>query len=54
MVAGGSRPAELLSHPPDCGCGVCQAAATVTANAVHWVAANWQAQISVTRRKATR
>ncbi len=48
------RLAELASHPPDCGCGVCTAAANVTARGVYWIAANWQAQISVTRRRAAR
>jgi len=40
-------------HPPDCRC-VCEVAGTMTARGVFWVAANWQAQISLTRRKATR
>ena len=48
------RLAELLSHPPDCRCGVCQAAGEVTARGVNWVAANWQSQIAVTRRRAAR
>jgi len=40
-------------HPPDCRC-VCEVAGAMTARGVFWVAANWQAPISLTRRKATR
>ena len=47
------RLAELAGHPPGC-CELCTAAAAVTARGVYWIAANWQAQIAVTRRRALR
>ena len=48
------RLAELAGHEPGCGCGVCAVVGSVTAAAVFWVAANWQNQIAVTRRRAVR
>ena len=47
------RLAELAGHPPGC-CELCTAAANVTVQQVYWVAANWQGQIAVTRRRARR
>ena len=47
------RLAELAGHPPDCRCNIWRAAGRVTARAVHWIAANWQNQVAVTRRRAT-
>jgi hypothetical protein len=46
------RLAELAGHPPG-HCQLCTAAANVTVHQVYWVAACWQAQIAVTRRRAT-
>ncbi len=45
---------ELRGHQQACECGLCEAAAKAKADRVYRVAASWQAQIAVTRRRATR
>ena len=45
------RLAELAGHRPG-HCPLCKAAAQVTVQRVYWIAANWQAQVAVTRRRA--
>jgi hypothetical protein len=45
---------RLRAHRASCKCGLCEAAAKVAADRVYRVAASWQAQIAVTRRRATR
>jgi hypothetical protein len=45
---------QLRGHRPSCRCGLCEAAEKVAADRVYRVAASWQAQIAVTRRRATR
>ena len=45
---------RLRVHRASCDCGLCEAAAKVAADRVYRVAASWQAQIAVTRRRATR
>ena len=42
------RLAELAGHPPG-HCQLCKAAANVTVQQVYRIAANWQAQLAVTR-----
>jgi hypothetical protein len=45
---------ELRSHPPQCDCGRCQAAAIVRADRVLWVVRAWQRQVYATRARALR
>jgi hypothetical protein len=45
---------QLRAHRASCRCGLCEAAAKVAADRVYRIAASWQAQIAVTRRRATR
>ncbi len=48
------RLAELAGHPPN-HCALCKAAAAgPSVHYVYWVAACWQAQVAVTRRRAAR
>ncbi len=47
------RLAELAAHPAGHR-PLCAAAANVTVQRVFWIAASWQAQIAVTRRRARR
>jgi hypothetical protein len=46
--------AALRSHPPQCTCGRCQAAALVRADRVLMVVRAWQRQVHATRAWALR
>ena len=44
----------LRSHPPECACGRCQAAAVVRSDRVLMVVRSWQRQLAITRLRARR
>jgi hypothetical protein len=46
--------AELLSHPPECGCRGCEAAATAREGHIWQVAMAWQRSTAATRRRSAR
>lgn len=48
------RLANLLTHTPDCPCGLCAPARTVRAYGVYRVAAGWSTGITRTRQRAAR
>ncbi|MDT5357489.1 MAG: hypothetical protein QOJ56_6021 [Mycobacterium sp.] len=48
------RLAELMSHEPNCPCGLCTVAARVRPPGVYQVASAWAASIANTRRRALR
>jgi hypothetical protein len=48
------RPDELRGHEPECGCGLCSAAATARAMGVWYVVRGWAGRIAATRRRAQR
>jgi len=43
---------ELESHPPGCGCGLCELVPRVTVSNVQWLVARWQRSIAQTRTLA--
>ena len=45
---------ELRSHPPQCTCGRCRAAALVRADRVLMIVRVWQRQVAATRTQALR
>jgi len=45
---------DLLTHPPDCACGHCEAAAVARVGDVWHIASGWQKAVSAIRRRAAR
>ena len=40
---------DLLTHPPECGCGRCEAAATARVGDVRNIASSWQRAVAATK-----
>ncbi len=45
---------DLLTHPPDCECGHCEAAAVARVGDVWHIASGWQKTVSAIRRRPAR
>jgi hypothetical protein len=40
---------DLLTHPPECGCGRCEAASTARVGDVRNIASSWQRAVAATK-----
>ena len=45
---------DLLTHPADCACGHCEAAAVARVGDVWLIASGWQKAVSAIQRRAAR
>jgi hypothetical protein len=45
---------DLLTHPPACGCGHCEAAAVARVRDVWDIASGWQKAVAISKSRAAR